>query len=877
MTQNDGVVIYVNRNLVYTVMEPQILDANCLLLKLNNDVAILGIYRSPSHRDLSNFLHSLDSILFQLKDFKNIILAGDININIGNNNFSDSKNNYLSLIARHDLVPAHVLPTRLGNCLDHILLKSNHWASTFVTHSPLTDHNAVLSFLGCKYPKMKEIRKITKINYAGIDAELKQEKFDRIFKVGNANEAADLFVHSLMHIIQSHSSICVIANRKAILKPWITPGLLRCMRHRDRLHKKVNKKPNDEVLKLSYLRYRNFCNNLLRKIKNEYEKNELNKSRNSNRHLWKTINKISNRAKPKESPCSLITKDQTVDDINSFFANIGKSLAQQNFSNALTHTDSVPIGPSPLHSFASLPTDDREVAALISSLKVNCAVGWDSISNQFLKSYSHLLTPPMTHICNLSLSTGVFPTVFKKAIVQPIHKSGDKGCVNNYRPISLLSALSKVLERLINGRLVDFLEKNNILSSRQFGFRKGKSTSDAVHEMTDYVVDNLDFGRKVIGIFLDLAKAFDTVSVPLLIKKLELIGIRGNQLALFVDYLTSRTQCVRIGSQMSRELRVDYGVPQGSILGPTLFLIYINDLCNIDLTGGRMIAFADDTVLLFSAESCGKVCSVAQSGFNIVNKWLRNNILTLNADKTKYIFFTLSHTPKPSLPPPIKVHTCDPYMANCFCPVLERVESIKYLGIIIDSKLTFQPYIDVLSDRLRKLIYVFKTLRNVADAKILTSVYFALCQSLIRYCITSWGGMHKNSLLKLERTQRCILKVMYNLPYRFPTRDLYQKAKVLTVRQLYILCTVLKQHTRYPYNPLRLTGKRRKDMVFSNARVYQCSFTHHFFCFQGSVLYNKISKLISIYHLNKKACKDAVENLLMGLSYDRTEELLSFK
>lgn len=521
-----------------------------------------------------------------------------------------------------------------------------------------------------------------------------------------------------------------------------------------------------------------------------------------------------------------------------------------------------------------LPTDCNEVKSVINALKIDCAVGLDMITADILRTFVDILTPPITYICNLSLSTGVFPKAFKKSRIHPIHKGGARDCVNNYRPISILPTLSKILERIINKRIVKYLEYKKLLSEAQFGFRSGKSSADAAHEVTDFVVQNLDSRKKVLAIFLDLAKAFDTVCVDKLLNKLEKLGVRDLQLKLFQDYLSDRTQCVQIGDHISGELPITFGVPQGSILGPTLFLTYINDLCQLDLPNARIITFADDTVLLFSGNSWDQVFSCAQNGFDQICQWLKTNSLTLNVDKTKFLTFTLRYNNLDLSNYNIVYHTCSNSDSQpCSCPRLQKSTTIKYLGIMIDDRLNFRCHVDMIASRVRKLMSIFKNLRCVADSKLIKTVYYALCQSVLTYCISVWGGTAKSTILKLERAQRGILKVCMSLPYRHPTTELYEKCGVLTVRQLYILQTIIKQHSTLKYEPNIINSKRRKDIVCTQKK-FNCTFSHRFFCYQGCNLYNKINRILTYYSLPKQKLKIIVKEWLQKLSYTDTEKLV---
>ncbi|KAG7310240.1 hypothetical protein JYU34_004798 [Plutella xylostella] len=375
--------------------------------------------------------------------------------------------------------------------------------------------------------------------------------------------------------------------------------------------------------------------------------------------------------------------------------------------------------------------------------------------------------------------------------------------------------------------------------------------------------------------FLDIAKAFDTVSIPILLKKLELIGIRGLQHQLFTDYLSNRQQRIKIGSFVSDPLPMVFGVPQGSILGPTLFLIYINGLCSLKLRNCKIVTFADDTALLFQGESWDQTHEFAQSGFDAVSNWLRGNSLSLNSDKTKYICFSISSIDRPinALMSHSSLCLSNGIPNNCSCIDLQCVSSIKYLGIIIDNRLTFKEHIDLLSRRIRKLIAIFKNLRYVAEGKLLKTIYFALCQSLLQYCIGSWGGAAKTTMLVLERAQRAVLKTATGRPFRYPTEELFKNCQVLTVRQLFIKQIIMNKHKTSTFDGESYLSQRRKDKIFPTISC-NTEFAYRFPFYLDSVLYNRISKFIEIYPLSLQECKIKLTSWLQTLNYNKTEELL---
>ncbi|PZC80993.1 hypothetical protein B5X24_HaOG213647 [Helicoverpa armigera] len=292
----------------------------------------------------------------------------------------------------------------------------------------------------------------------------------------------------------------------------------------------------------------------------------------------------------------------------------------------------------------------------------------------------------------------------------------------------------------------------------QFGFRPKKSTTDAVNQLADYVTGKLDEKQKCLGVFLDLAKAFDTVCVPTLVTKLEHAGIRGKALSMFSDFLSNRTQKVKIGEVISKETGIEYGVPQGSCLSPSLFLIYVNDLCQQKLTNGKIFSYADDTVLVFHGARWDDARMAAETGLSKVIHWLEANLLTLNIQKTSFLQFSFAKIRPTAID--LKAHSCDNanFSTPCSCLPISQQKTIKYLGVILDERLSWRPHIEQTSSRVRKLIWAFKKVRQVAEFQLLRSIYQALAQSIISYCITAWGGACKSYMISLERAQRSLLK-----------------------------------------------------------------------------------------------------------------------
>ena len=846
--QNDGVVVYVKDKYSVTVIEPTFRQANALLLKLKTNkeiVYIMATYRSPQLHDITNFIEDLSNTLISIKGHP-IIIAGDMNINTLGPNQHYQVDEYLNLLSEYNLIQCIKKPTRVTNssssCIDHICTNINNALLTpIIYESEITDH--FFTILGIENkenfktkPNHNKSQKMGKsINYVTLLNDLKQEEWNNVITNQEVVESYQEFYATLNKYIEKHTHRFRLKKSRMPIKPWITRGLVAAIKTRDELNIRRKRYPENIYLQEEYRRYRNLLNILIQRTKNEYYSNEINNAGNNSKKIWNTINSATDKARSDNEIYELKIDDKIVDvntnplgildHSNNYLSTVGEKMAEDIAIKTNTNINNLLNEYRPPNnvnvSFFLNPTVEKEVSLTIQSLKSNSAGGLDGFDSKLLKFIKSEISKPLTHIFNLSFIKGIFPDQLKKAIIRPLFKGGDKHLIENYRPISLTNNIAKVLEKLMKIRLIGFFTKNNILSENQFGFQKNKSTEDAIFEFTKTVYSNINENKKCMAVFLDLAKAFDTVSHEILLKKIEALGVRGVALDWFRSYLTNRKQVVKIGDECSREKVVKFGVPQGTVLGPILFLIYVNDLWSQKINA-KIISFADDTVILFHDNSWENVTRKAESELTKITSWLNSNLLSLNIKKTKFLIFSLTTANKINLQT-LKLHQCDRQKNICQCPHIDRADQIKYLGIVVDDLLRWDKHILTTTNKLRKLIFRLKMLKRCLPLRILKMVYHALVESVICYGILAWGGTNITYINPLYKVQKYILRLLNNKNRRYPSTNLFFETGILNVRQLFIFRILIFTKKRpmltQPIEHSHQTRRRPTDLIIPRMKT----------------------------------------------------------
>ena len=444
-------------------------------------------------------------------------------------------------------------------------------------------------------------------------------------------------------------------------------------------------------------------------------------------------------------------------------------------------------------SYLTSPTEEKmrfkcitteHTMKAIEGLESKRSSGHDGISNTSLKVIKASISQSLTIIINQMLTTGIFPDAFKVSKVIPLYKKGDSSLLVNYRPISLLPTISKIFEKVIHDQLYDYFDKYNLLAEQQYGFRKQHSTEYTAVQLIDHVSKEMENGKTPTNVYIDLSKAFDTLTFDILLFKLKYYGVTDTALDLMKSYLINRKQYFVFNSCQSDYSEIYTGVPQGSILGPLLFSIYINDLINVS-NRLNFLMYADDTTIYFNLKEFEylnrerDINSELKKG----NTWLKLNELSLDAQKTKLMFFQR------------KQKQFDEINVQINGTQIERVESFNFLGIMLDENLTWKSHIEMVAKKISKVTGILYRLKNIFPENVLFMLYNSLIVSYINYGLLLWG-VHVH---KLELLQKKALRFMTNSGYIAHTTPLLIKHGLLNVRDMYKL-KLLKFYYKLSYD-----------------------------------------------------------------------------
>jgi len=802
--RSGGVVMYVRNDLAIIGNEEVKMDtANALCIKLKMDdtyglrdntdsiITLILLYRDCTSSK-AKFIRSLDS-LFTGKEH-NTLLVGDININILDENDSA---NYLNTMAISGFESIQNQPTRDNRCLDHVFVKSNKVIAQSQLHTlQITDHSMIEIEVQQKgnndYVEQKS-KCVVKI--------LDENKFIRKLMcadwswIGRECRAGGHDINVLITKLNTQIQGCynkalkrVAYKKRKARQPWVTKELQVLAGRKSSAYRRHRANPENGDLRMEYKLLSTEVKRETRKAKAEYYNTQLNENMDNPKKYWEIVNGVRGINVNQDISEIRIGQDRVLvdsdpgrvaEEFNVYFNKVPETLlAENNFEmsdikgTVQDLEDEENENENKIGFLENFTITVSDIEKIIGNIKNKRSSGHDGVSNYIVKQQPKFFAKILEPLFNESLKQGAFPEAYKISVIVPVYKSGEKDYVGNYRPISLLPTFSKLFESCVHEKLNNYLEHTQFYAMQQFGFQKGKSVDTALFEHISQITDSVESNKATMGVYLDLAKAFDTVNHKILLRKLKNAGIRGTLLKWFVSYLENRKHRVRIKGMQSNDCILKYGVPQGSVLGPLMWLIYINDFFALPLRA-QVVVFADDTSLLYSEATVDGLESAYKYDFEeLLIPWFRQNFLHLNISKCSSIVYGFK-TPQ----------WVEKLNMRISMGVIERVNETKYLGIILDEKLTWKGHSLYIQSKLRRTNYLFYHLKGFFGTPHLKKLYATLYESVYSYGIMHWGACKHIKPIKV--LQNAVCRIILNHQRGSSESEIYEQMKVARVEELY--------------------------------------------------------------------------------------------
>lgn len=883
--KNGGVMI-LHKNLNLEIKEINNLSQFCeektfevcgVEIKIGNDtIKLLSMYRSPA-ADINHFLLKLDTILNNIcKNGCKVILCGDFNIDYLS--VSNSKKQLIDIIQSYDIYMRLSEPTRysanVNSCIDYICtnFRNDHnYCSYSICKNGISDHTGQILTYNTYNLDNQDRHEYKRIfndnNYHTFCYHLNKETWSDIYNAKTVDDGFKNFTNTLAHYMEISFPLKKFRKNDNRKNYWITQGIRTSANKLKILYEKMIRTRDMSDINF-YNCYKKLYKKVIRAAKRQHNDKIYERSSNKSKAVWSIINNNLNKSTTNVKIQKIKIGDDVITDhkriahyFNSHFIDIPKKLnekltaVQGDGNNTFNFNINYP-------TIFLEPVSETEILNVILNLKSSNSAGIDGVSSNVLKRSAKIVVKPLTFLINASIFNGEFPTVLKNAKIIPLFKKGDSTLLDNFRPVALLPTISKILERVIYNRIVNFANKNNIFSICQHGFLKGKSTETAIMDFLTKLYENLNKNMKSMGLFMDLSKAFDLINHRLLLNKLQCYGLRGKIHDWLESYLSSRTQLVEVNGIRSELEEVSIGVPQGSVLGPLLFLLYINDLPQC-ISDNNLIMFADDTSYLSGKSSVDDAKYDIQDKLKSFTAWFQENRLFLNASKTVFINFTprISNILQSSL---IKINHKS----------IQQVDSTKFLGVFIDNAINWESHTEYLAKKLTPVCYALYRLQHIINSGTVIAYYYAHFYSRLSYGIMFWGMSHNAD--RIFKLQKMALRNIANATRRTSCRDLFKKFNILPLASIYILKTLIyvktninifsKNNFNHDYNT-----RMGDDLLIP---IHNLTTYEHNPLYIGIKLYNKLPlEIKSIHNINQ--FKNKLKSLLHEKSYYSIHEFLN--
>ena len=744
-------------------------------LMLNSIASAFVFSYKPPGVNTADYLDYLDSYIKNNNLNNNLFVIGDLNMD-----WLSSKGDKLKMFCNEYELKNYVIePTRVfqsinqssSTLIDVVLHNGNNISHTSVIDFPYSDHRLIKT--NCKFKAMenKAFKSYKRnLNNKAIDKiihDINNIDFNFLNDVKDVDNRYFFFKKLIVDTMNYHAPLKFINKKHKIdSQPWFDIDLLHARRKCDKLST-IFKKTSNLCDKQNFLDSRNAYQKLLKTKKIDYYSDKTPGNIKNGKKFWEfyySSIKIKSDKSGQGLPDTIFSNNKLYSDkkdianvFNRHFSSFEseKDLNDTECKKYIFNTFNTkmkidkPNKTNGEFMFSSI--DKKEVLDLINQLDNKTSAGISGIPVFILKKASDKIAEPLTNLFNLCLKDKRIPTEWKTAIVTPLHKNkGTTNDVNNYRGISVLPPLSKVFEKILAIRIKKYFESCNLLFAGQHGFRAGHSCETALHELVSTCLNNLDKKKINLLLFIDFKKAFDMVDPKLLLYKLLNYGFSNDAIKLMENYFFDRQQFTKFDNSSSSTAKISLGVPQGSVLGPLLFIIFINDLPS-DLVDIVSKLFADDTSLLFNGDDINEVISLYKSGLKQLNEWCKHNRLYINWSKTYIMFITNKRVKTPAFVEfdSIKV---------------EVVEKFRLLGVLIDNKLNFNAYVAQQCLAINRKLYAINRLFYLSfEVKLQFFKTFIL--PYFDYGISLCIYYHKTAFRKLCKSYYLCLKKLFNFSF----------------------------------------------------------------------------------------------------------------
>lgn len=822
------------------------------------NLIVITVYRPPNG-DYNIFLDVINSILdVSLSLKKYVLLNGDFNIHFDRE--YNLKHKFLDLINSYSFIEKVFRNTRKDHRLDNVFInfESVCECTVNVFNPNLSDHDGAIE---CKI----NIENLT----AKSDNPINNQHFYRPTTKKGIVEMGDLLRNESWSFLESDSAVLsftkffqiFLSYRDAAFplskyKPTKNaqePGAewfgeeLQVLRRELQILSDMSRETECQRLQAERNALRNRYRTEINNSKKQANSNYIRNSDNITKASWKLIKKHTPKGNPKPS------MNINPNEYNDYFADIAenliKALPTAN-SSPLLHLQNSNLRNQNLN-FSFVEVNSHEILQALNSLKKKHSRDCYDLNVVMIQALGELLCVPLAKLFNKCIQQGAYPRELKISKTVPIFKTGDKTLPSNYRPVSLIPVFSKIFEVLLKNQLYSYFEENNLFMDEQFGFRKGKSTTGAILRLCDFIVEGFEEEQIVASTFCDLSKAFDCVSHDILTEKLKYYGLNNTSTKLISEYLLDRRQITEIEGRRSEERVMNHGVVQGSILGPLLFLIYINDLSSA-LSECHVVVYADDNGFSIKSKSPEKAKMEMTRHVETAYDWFNSNLLNVNQSKTENMVFSLKKTSIPDNP-----------------------TRIKFLGVTIDAKLTFEHHVNVITKKLCSATYVLRNISKIVDRETTKMAYYGLFHSVCTYGLLAWG--HSSHAARVFSLQRRAVRIVAGVKYRDDVRPFFISLKILTIPCQYILecllyiyknssCYTLVEET-HSYNT-----RHRFDVQMDFLRLRtSCNATRHF----APAFFNRLP--LRIRNMPLKQFKNKIKQFLLNKGFYSVDEFLRYQ